>query len=55
MLVTFALDELAVSQATEHQKRTYQAIKLVRNRITHFGQIGYHYKLQDSAKMCAQY
>ena len=20
-----------------------------------FGQIGYHYKLQDSAKMCAQY
>ena len=60
-------------------ERTYQAIKLVRNRITplggrhqrrlvvytqnsssikctplssRFGQIGYHYKLQDSAKKC---
>jgi len=31
LLVTFALDELAVSQATE---RTYQATELVRNRIT---------------------
>ena len=78
LLVTFALDELAVSQATA-PKRTYQASEHVRNRITplggkhqsrlviytknssgikctplssRFGQIDYHYKLQDSAKMC---
>jgi len=36
LLVTFALDELAVSQATEHQN-AYQATELVRNRVTPLG------------------